>query len=132
VARLPVTFFEKRQIDDPVGAAATHGVGGAWGVLATGFFANGTAGRGLNSVDGPVRGLFFGGALHQLIAQLIGAITGFVVVFILGYACLILIQKILGIRVPAADETEGLDWPQIGALGYQGDAEPENNLPPKS
>jgi len=119
-------FFEKRQIDDPGGAAAIHGMGGAWGVLATGFFANGTAGRGLNGVDGPVRGLFFGGAVHQLIAQVIGMITGFVVVFILGYACLVLVQKILGIRVPVADETEGLDWPQTGALGYQGDADPDS------
>ncbi len=120
------SFFAARCIDDPVNAAATHGIGGAWGVIATGFFANGLSGRGLNGVDGPVRGLFFGGAWHQLLAQIIGAITGFVVVFILGYACLILVQKILGLRVPLADETEGLDWPQTGALGYQADAEPDS------
>ena len=120
------SFFAARRIDDPVNAAATHGIGGAWGVIATGFFANGLAGRGLNGVDGPVRGLFYGGAWHQLLAQVLGAITGFVVVFILGYASIILVQKILGLRVPLADETEGLDWPQTGALGYQGDAEPDS------
>jgi Amt family ammonium transporter len=119
-------FLENRRIDDPVSAAATHGVCGAWGVLATGLFANGLAGHGLNGVDGPVRGLFYGGALHQLIAQIIGAITGFVVVFILGYACLILVQKILGLRVTVAEEAEGLDWSQTGALGYQADAEPDS------
>ena len=27
-------------------------------------------------------------------------------------------QKIIGLRVDLADETGGLDWPQIGALGY--------------
>jgi len=126
------SFFEKRRIDDPSGAAATHGIGGAWGVLATGLFANGTAGSGLNGVDGSIRGLFLGGDWHQLAAQAIGAATGFVVVFILGYAFLVLIQKILGLRVPLADEAAGLDWPQTGALGYQGEAEPENDSPVKS
>jgi Amt family ammonium transporter len=125
-------YFEKRRTDDPVGAIAVHGAGGAWGVIATGFFANGTAGRGLNGVDEPIKGLFFGGGVHQLVAQMIGCVTGFVVVFILGYACLVLIQKILGIRVPVADETTGLDWPQTGVLGYQGEVEPENDSPAKS
>jgi len=120
-----VTFLEWRRIDDPVGAAATHGAGGAWGVLATGLFANGLAGQGINGIDGGVRGLFFGGSWHQLAAQAIGVVTGFVVVFILGYVFLLLIQKIVGARVGLEDETGGLDWPQIGALGYQGDIEPD-------
>lgn len=117
--------LERARIDDPVGAVAVHGAGGAWGVIATGVFANGTAGQGINGVDLPVRGLLFGGAWHQLAAQVIGCVTGFVVVFVLGYACLSLIQKILGARVDVVDETSGLDWPQVGALGYQGDIEPE-------
>ena len=121
-----ITRLERRRIDDPVGAIAVHGAGGAWGVLATGLFANDRASRMLNGVDGPVRGLFFGGAWHQLAAQVIGCVTGFVVVFILGYAFMSLIQKILGNRVDAADEINGLDWPQTGALGYQPDVEPEN------
>jgi len=100
-------------------------MGGAWGVLATGLFANGLAGQGINGIDGGVRGLFFGGSWHQLAAQAIGVVTGFVVVFILGYVFLLLIQKIVGARVGLEDETGGLDWPQIGALGYQGDIEPD-------
>jgi len=56
-------------------------------------------------------------------------VTIFVVVFILGYACLSLIQKILGNRVDAATEADGLDWPQTGALGYQADVEPEDSGP---
>ena len=119
------TFLERQRIDDPASAVAIHGAGGAWGVVATGFFANGLAGVGTNGVAGPVRGFLFGGAWHQLAAQLIGCVTGFVVVFVLGYACVSLIQKILGLRVDMVDEASGLDWPQIGALGYQGDIEPE-------
>ncbi|MCE0522245.1 MAG: hypothetical protein LV480_04975 [Methylacidiphilales bacterium] len=122
-------YLESRRIDDPVGAAAVHGAGGAWGVLAVGLFANGTAGIGLNGVTAPVRGLFFGGAWHQLAAQAIGCVTGFVVVYLLGYACVGLVQKILGNRADLADETGGLDWPELGALGYQGDEEPEDAGP---
>jgi Amt family ammonium transporter len=118
-------LLERKRIDDPVGAAAVHGAGGAWGVLAVGLFANGTAGYGLNGVTSPVRGLFFGGAWHQLTAQVIGCVTGFVVVYLLGYACVGLVQKILGNRVSLADETSGLDMPEVGAFGYQGDAEAE-------
>jgi Amt family ammonium transporter len=119
-------WLDRKRIDDPVGAAAVHGAGGAWGVLAVGLFANGTAGYGLNGVTPPVRGLFFGGAWHQLAAQVVGCVTGFVVVYILGYACVSLVQKILGLRVDLADETSGLDLAEVGTLGYQGDVEAED------
>jgi Amt family ammonium transporter len=118
-------YMEHKRIDDPVGAAAVHGAGGAWGVLAVGLFANGTAGAGLNGVTTPVRGLFFGGAWHQLAAQVIGCVSGFAVICLLGYACVSLVQKILGNRVDLADEAAGLDWPEVGVFGYQGDAEAE-------
>ena len=70
-----MNFLERKRIDDPVGATAVHGVGGAWGVLAVGLFANGAAGYGFNGVtSGGVRGLFFGGAWHQLAAQALGGV----------------------------------------------------------
>jgi len=119
-------WLESRRIDDPVGATAIHGVGGAWGLLAVGIFANGTAGRGMNSVEGPVRGLLFGGGWSQLTAQVFGCVTDFALVFILGYICLYFVQKILGNRVSVVNEIQGLDWPQVGALGYQPDVEPED------
>ncbi len=65
------------------------------------------------------------GPWHQLAAQALGCVTAFVVVYILGYACVTLVQKILGLRVSLAAEAEGLDWSEVGALGYQGDVEPE-------
>jgi ammonium transporter, Amt family len=115
--------LERKRIDDPVGATAVHGAAGAWGVIAVGFFANGDGGMGYNGADKTVRGLFFGGGWHQLVAQIIGCVTTFVVIYLLGYACVSLVQKILGNRVALADETEGLDLPEIGTLGYQGDVE---------
>lgn len=117
--------LERHEIDDPAYAVAIHGAAGAWGLLAVGFFANGAGGRGLNGVEGPVRGLFFGGGWHQLAAQVIGVAVDFAVVFVLGYLAALAVQKILGLRVKLADELQGLDWPQVGALGYQPDVESE-------
>jgi Amt family ammonium transporter len=119
-----MSWLDWRRIDDPTGASAVHGAAGIWGALAVGLFANGLAGGGCNGVDGPVRGLLFGGAWRQLAAQAVGAAVGFTVIFVLGFACFGLIQKILGTRADLVDEVEGLDWSQTGALGYQPDVEP--------
>ena len=77
----------------------------------------------VNGVEGPVRGIFYGGAWHQFIAQAVGCWTIFIVVFVLAYLALHLVRKILGTRVKLPDELQGLDWPQVGALGYQPDVE---------
>jgi ammonia channel protein AmtB len=53
----------------------------------------------------------------------LGGVTSFVVICILGYACVVLVQRILGLRVELAEESNGLDWSETGALGYQGDSE---------
>ena len=72
-------FFEKRGIDDPVGAISVHGVCGTWGVLAVGLFADGTYGgdwngTGTESTVG-IWGLFYGhGGGGQLAAQAIGVL----------------------------------------------------------
>src|SRR5512135_1532154 len=66
-----VFIDSKLKIDDPVGAAAVHGVNGAWGIVSLGLFANGTYGQGLNGVAYGVTGLFYGDR-GQLFAELIG------------------------------------------------------------
>ena len=45
-----VFFWEKRGIDDCVGAISVHGVNGLWGVLSVGIFANGSYGAGWGGV----------------------------------------------------------------------------------
>jgi Amt family ammonium transporter len=126
LVQIAVEEMQRRHVDDPAGAAAVHGAAGAWGVMATGLFANGSGGFGLNGVPQTVRGLFFGGGVHQLGAQIIGAITDFALVSLLGYLAFSLVQKILGNRAPFDEEIRGLDWSETGALGYQGDVEPED------
>ncbi|MEI7812792.1 MAG: ammonium transporter [Ignavibacteria bacterium] len=108
---------QKLKIDDPVGAIAVHMVNGLWGTLALGLFADGTYGDGWNGVSGTVKGLFYGDA-SQLYAQLIGITVCILFVFPTMYGFFKLIDKLIGIRVPAKDEVEGLDMPEMGVKGY--------------
>ena len=62
-------------------------------------------------------GLFYGDA-SQLVAQLIGVGTLIGFIFTLSYVANWVIDVIVGQRVSAADELEGLDIPEMGALCY--------------
>jgi ammonium transporter, Amt family len=108
----------KLKIDDPVGAISVHGVNGAFGVLAVGLFADGSYGGGLNGVATPVIGLFYGGGFSQLIAQTIGTVTCFIFIFVSFYLYFKVADKILGNRVSAEEEIEGLDLAEVGVLAY--------------
>lgn len=117
---LAVEFVDRvLKIDDPVGAISVHGVNGIWGVISVGLFADGKSNYGgsWNGVNGSVTGLFYGDA-SQLVAQLIGvsALVGFVftATFVLNLA----IEALVGQRVGAKAELEGLDIPEMGAVGY--------------
>ncbi len=115
-----VEFFEKIiKVDDPVGAISVHGVNGIWGVLSVGLFADGTSNYGgsWNGVNGSVRGLFYGDP-SQLVAQLIGVSTLLGFVFAFSYILNWIIDIVVGQRVSAADELDGLDIPEMGALAY--------------
>jgi Amt family ammonium transporter len=105
------------KIDDPVGAIAVHGLNGAWGVLSLGLFADGSYGDGWNGVPGTVKGLFYGDA-SQFAAQCVGTLTCFVWVFVCFFAFFKILDVIVGNRVSADVELEGLDLPEMGALGY--------------
>ncbi|HYR88808.1 MAG TPA: ammonium transporter [Terriglobia bacterium] len=117
---LSVEFLERIiRVDDPVGAISVHGTCGLWGVISVGFFADGTSNYGgsWNGVNGSVTGLFYGDP-SQLVAQLIGVGTLVGFVFAFSYVANWLIDAIVGQRVPAVDELQGLDIPEMGALGY--------------
>ncbi len=114
-------FIERKlKIDDPVGAAAVHGVNGAWGVLSVGLFADGTYGGGWNGVDGTVKGLFYGDS-SQFIAQVIGTTANIVYVGVLGAVCFAVIDKVVGNRVTLEDEIGGLDIAEVGMEAYPSD-----------
>ena len=87
-------------------------------MLSVGLFADGTYGAGLNGVATPVIGLFYGGGFSQLIAQSIGTVTCIIFVFTSFYIYFKVADKILGNRVSAEEEIEGLDLGEVGVLAY--------------
>ena len=107
------------KIDDPVGAIAVHGVNGAWGVLSLGLLADGTYGDGLNGVPGMVTGLLYGNA-SQFFAECIGVAANLVINATLAFIVFKLIDVVIGLRVKADVEVEGLDLPVMGVPGYTG------------
>jgi Amt family ammonium transporter len=125
-----VFFWEKRGVDDPVGAISVHGTNGAWGVLSVGLFADGTYGQGWNAVGATdylgttgaalkgVTGLFYGDHT-QIIAQATEVVVCIAWNMIAGGVFFYLIGKILGSnRVSAEVEKEGLDVAETGVPAY--------------
>jgi Amt family ammonium transporter len=113
----------KLKIDDPVGAAAVHGVNGAWGVLSLGLFANGRYGDGWNGVDGKVAGLFYGNS-GQFVAEVIGVLANILYVAPVAIASFIIIGKLVGNRPTLEEEVGGLDIPEMGLHGYHTESSP--------
>ena len=122
-----VFFWDRIGIDDPVGAISVHGVNGIWGVISVGIFANGKYGAGWNGVvredmvakygsDG-VRGLMYGDA-SQLGAQILSAVVVAVFGFVMAYVWFKFSNLITPIRVSKETEIQGLDNPEMGAVGY--------------
>jgi Amt family ammonium transporter len=117
---LSVEFVDKvMKVDDPVGAISVHGANGLWGVISVGLFADGKSNYGgsWNGVTGSVTGLFYGDA-SQLVAQLMGVATLVGLVFVFGFVVNLAIDGVIGQRVSAKAELEGLDVPEMGQVGY--------------
>src|ERR1700758_4198745 len=115
-----VTFVENTlKLDDVVGAISVHGTNGIWGVISVGLFADGKSNYAgaWNGVPGSVTGLFYGDA-GQLVAQLIGVATLVGFVFSFSFVLNMIVEAAWGHRVSAKVELEGLDIPEMGALGY--------------
>lgn len=124
-----VFFWERRGVDDPVGAISVHGINGSWGVISLGIFANGKYGLGWNGVHRPalgptdavlsdgVKGALYGD-VSQLWAQLIDVGVVWVFGFTMAYVWFKLSDKITPLRVSREIEIEGLDVPEMGAHAY--------------
>ncbi len=117
---LSVEFVERvLKLDDVVGAISVHGTNGIWGVISVGLFADGKSNYGgaWSGVPGSVTGLFYGDA-GKLVAQLIGVATLIGCVFTISFVINAVVEVIWGHRVTAKIELDGLDIPEMGALGY--------------
>jgi Amt family ammonium transporter len=124
-----VFFWDAMGVDDCVGAISVHGVNGCWGVLSVGLFATGEYGMGYNgitrvtvengvSVSHGVWGLFYGGGAGQLASQAIDVVTCFIVGFGIMFTFFKLSNLVVPLRVAKDVELQGLDMPEMGAMGY--------------
>jgi Amt family ammonium transporter len=91
-----IIFWDKVKIDDPVGAISVHGVVGIWGLIA----------------------VCFSNAEATLSAQLIGIATIFGFVFVASLITWYVIKLIIGIRVSAEHEYQGVDYSECGMEAY--------------
>lgn len=96
---LAVTIFDKKKLDDPVGALSVHLVCGIWGTLAVGIF-------------GELAGL------QQLWVQFLGVIIIGAFSFVSAYLIWVVLKVTMGIRVSPEEEKSGLDIGEHGMEAY--------------
>ena len=90
-----ILILDKIKIDDPVGAISVHGVVGIWGTIAVAIF---------------------GGA--SFMSQFLGVISVYAFAFIFSLVLFGLLKVIMGVRVSAEEEAEGLDVAEHGSPAY--------------
>ena len=97
--------------DDSLDVVGVHFVGGLVGVLLIGLLATEVMTAGAS-------GLFYGGGLTQLGKQSLAAVVVAVYAFGVSYVLAKLIDRVMGFRVSAEDETTGVDFTQHAETAY--------------
>ncbi len=97
--------------DDTLDVFGIHGIAGTWGSFATGLFAS----KLINPAGAD--GVFFGNT-WQIVPQLTGIITTWLLAGVLTFIILKLLDAFIGLRVTDEDEVMGLDLSQHGESGY--------------
>ncbi len=97
--------------DDALDVVGIHGIGGAWGALATGLFAS----KAINSEG--ANGLFFGHPF-QVVIQLVSVLVSIFFVFGMTLFLLKVVDRMVGLRVTEEEEEMGLDVTLHSEKGY--------------
>ncbi len=103
---------KKLKIDDALDAFGCHGIGGIWGGIATGLFAQ-------SSINDTARwnGLFFGD-VRLFGAQLAGIVITILFAVIGTLICVAIVRIFTPLRVDQKEEQIGLDLSQHGESAY--------------
>lgn len=101
-----ILLKNRYRYDDSLDVFGIHGVGGAWGALATGLFAT-VGGTGL-----------IAGNFHQFLIQLLGVAVAGAYAFAVTLGLVVVLDKVMGLRVDDEEEIAGLDQTQHGEVGY--------------
>jgi Amt family ammonium transporter len=96
--------------DDSLDAFGVHGIGGAWGAIATGIFA-------VEAIAG-VPGLIEGGNVHQVWIQFVSVVATFAYSAAVTLAIVLVLDKTMGLRVTEENERSGLDLTEHGEAAY--------------
>jgi ammonium transporter, Amt family len=97
--------------DDSLDVVGVHFVGGVVGVLLIGLLAT-------DVMTGGPRGLFYGGGLTQLGKQALAVVVVAAYAFVASYLLAKLIDRVMGFRISAEDETSGVDLSQHAETAY--------------
>jgi len=97
--------------DDSLDVVGVHLVSGLVGTLALGFIAV--------PVDGEGGGLFYGGGVHQLVAQLVACLVAMAWTGIVTAALGLAIHKTMGFRVSEEAERVGIDLAEHAETAYE-------------
>jgi Amt family ammonium transporter len=105
--------------DDSLDVFGVHGAGGTIGALLTGVF----AAKAVNAIFKDSHGNampvgLIDGNVHQLLNQLVGIGFAWVLAIVGTLIILKVVDLVIGLRVPAQDEIQGLDLSQHGEEGY--------------
>jgi Amt family ammonium transporter len=108
-----VKLLDRLKIDDPVGAVPVHLFNGVFGTICVGLFA-------VDKITGAAtgNGLFNGGGMTLLIAQLKGIAAVGAYTLVVSLVFWYVIKAIIGVRVSKEEEQEGLDLGEHGQVAY--------------
>jgi len=124
---LAADLLEHVRIDDPVGAWPVHGVCGIWGTLSLGLFASGeyaaagSSNTGIPTIDASnpaLTGLFYGGGMTVLKAQMLGSFITCAATFGIAMAMFGVLHAFKLLRISQEGELEGMDLHEHGISAY--------------
>lgn len=104
--------------DDSLDVFGVHGVAGMMGTLATGLFLVPSLHPGIKDANPTLYAALSGGSQWAITGQAVGVAVAILLAVAGSLACLWLTDKLVGIRITADDEAEGLDLSQHGEEAY--------------
>ena len=105
--------------DDSLDAFGVHGIGGTTGALLTGVFATMAVNDGLKDASGKTLPLgLVDGVPHQVLNQALAVLISWSLAIVGTLVILKICDVLIGVRVPAEQEREGLDISLHGEEGY--------------
>ena len=111
ICYLGIQLTKRLRVDDALDVFGVHGVGGAWGAIATGLFAS-------SAVNSAATNGLINGNPGQLGIQLVAVAAVIAYAAVMTFVILKVINLFVALRVPEQDEVLGLDASQHREAAY--------------